>query len=130
MIIATGTGGECVGFFIVMLIWAGSVASYSQALSGHGNLVKVDLFRHAWMHMRHSPTREHTLPRGARTECKVHTCDQKCLHIYRTKLNQLEFIILHWKHMKLDLNIHCIRYSSFKDSGFYQYFYYTDSSNI
>lgn len=62
MIIVGGAGGECVGFFIVMLIKGGSVASYSQALSGRRNcnLVKDDLFRHAWMHMRHSPTRKHT----------------------------------------------------------------------
>lgn len=58
MIIVAGAGDECVGFFIVMLIPGGSVASYSRPLSGRHNrsLVKDDLFRHAWMHMRHSPT--------------------------------------------------------------------------
>lgn len=54
------------GFFIVMLIQGGSVASDSQALSGHRNcnLVKDDLFRHAWMHMRHS----HVNTRSSRTD--------------------------------------------------------------
>lgn len=61
MIIIAGAGDECVGFFIVMLMWGGSVADYSQARSGRRNrsLVKDDLFRHAWMHMRHSSTHKH-----------------------------------------------------------------------
>lgn len=64
MIIVAGAGDECVGFFIVMLMRGGSAASYSRALSGRQNcsLVKDDLFRHAWMHMRHSPTHKRTQP--------------------------------------------------------------------
>ena len=71
MIIVAGARDECVGFFIVMLIQGVSVASYSQALSGRSNcsLVKDDLFRHAWMHIRHSPTRKHT----AHTQKNKHT---------------------------------------------------------
>lgn len=73
MIIVEGAGDECVGFFIVMLIRGGSVASYSQALSGRrrSRLVKDDLFRHAWMHMRRSPTRK--LTRGPCTDQQTHT---------------------------------------------------------
>lgn len=79
MIIVAGAGDECVGFFIVMLIQGGSVAGYSQGLSARRNrsLVKDDLFRHAWMHMRHSPTHKHTQPIEKQTHTPLCACSYR-----------------------------------------------------
>lgn len=81
MIIVAGAGDECVGFFIVMLMQGVSVASYSQALSDRSNrsLVKDDLFRHAWMHIRHSSTRKHTQPIHRKTN--THTKVERHIHL-------------------------------------------------
>lgn len=59
MITVVSAADQCVGSFVVSLIQGGSVASYSQVLPGH-HLIKDDLFRHAWMQMRHSLTHKHT----------------------------------------------------------------------